>query len=211
MCRREGRDSKEILREVQTMLQDKYVSTINGEPVTVRRHYDPVARVQNSEFVFIHFDSDGSEVIVYTTTGGISPGINPKWGQTRAGLAIKQFLADVASRASYAAWQEQLPPEQTAKEDKLKHYAERPLTKFLQLDGFYLGVDGGDSIMVPDKDGDDCWFSATEELMHGADVRILVKDGVSPDTAIRLIQKLSKDIAGAMNTVRGGESRVEND
>lgn len=187
------------------MLQDKYLSTINGEPVTVRRHYDPMERMRNSEFIGIHFDLDDSEIVVYAITQKASNGIYPKSSETKAGISIRQFLAGVASRAREAAWEEVLPPEQTAKEKKLEHYAERNLTKFVQLDGFYLGRDGGDSVMSPDEDGDDCWFSDTQELMHGADVRILIKDGVPPAAAERLIKKLSRDIGADMEILKKGK------
>lgn len=83
----------------------------------------------------------------------------------------------------------------------LEHYSERPSTQFGQLDGFVIGVGKGDSVMRPDDDGDWCSGGCTHELMHGADVRILIKKGTSYKDAIRLITKLlewfKSDYAGS--------------
>lgn len=82
-------------------------------------------------------------------------------------------------------------PEEQQRLKCLKHYATRPVTEFMQFDGFHVGADCDDWVMRPDKDGDSCFgLFMTHELMHGADVRVLIKAGASKETAIRLLKKL---------------------
>lgn len=72
----------------------------------------------------------------------------------------------------------------------LEKYGEKDPNAFTQLDGFVVGRDSVDSVMCPDDEGDCLFGSTTTELMHGADVRIFIKKGTSPNDAIRLIGKL---------------------
>jgi hypothetical protein len=72
----------------------------------------------------------------------------------------------------------------------LTHYAHKPVTAFRQLDGSFFGEPLGDDIVQPDEDGDYCTTGNTFELMHGADVRILIRHGTSYKDALRLLNKL---------------------
>lgn len=101
-------------------------------------------------------------------------------------------------------------PEKQQKGILLKHYAQRPPTTFGQLDGFVLGKDGSDDFMRPDQDGDWLCGGSTNELMYGANVRILIKKGTSSQDAVRLIKKLLEFFKGdpdwATNGVIGTHS-----
>lgn len=58
-------------------------------------------------------------------------------------------------------------------QEKLEHYAKKPLTKFYQFDAFFDVK--GDDVMTPDKEGIALMGSITEELMNGCGVRVLVR------------------------------------
>ena len=73
---------------------------------------------------------------------------------------------------------------------KLGHYAGTPPKHFLQLDAFYCA--GPDDVMHPDAEGDSLTASGTVELMHGADVRVLIPHGADPKVAVRQLKKLAK-------------------
>ena len=75
----------------------------------------------------------------------------------------------------------------------IKKYIRREPTRFQQHDGF-ANLEPGDFIMSPDEDGDCCLSSETWELMYGADVRILIKEGTTYLDAIRLLKKIVKYI-----------------
>jgi hypothetical protein len=77
------------------------------------------------------------------------------------------------------------------KGELLEHYAEREPTAFYQFDGWHLGVGHGDDVMHPDEEGDCLASGTTYELMHGADVRVLVKRGMAPEIAAQLLEKLT--------------------
>jgi len=82
-------------------------------------------------------------------------------------------------------------PQDKQKQILLRKYSQKPVSHFAQLDGFDVGIDGGDDVMRPDKEGD--WLSGgnTSELMSGGpNVRILISEGTSKQVALRLIQKL---------------------
>jgi hypothetical protein len=72
----------------------------------------------------------------------------------------------------------------------LEKYASKPVTAFRQLNGTFVGCEYGDDIVRPDKAGDWCTTGNTFELMHGADVRILIRHGTSYKDALRLLNKL---------------------
>lgn len=79
---------------------------------------------------------------------------------------------------------------------KLAHYAKRNPKSFLQLDVFYAPED---KFMRPDKDGDGFMATATTELMHGADVRVLVPHDAEAKTAIRQLKKIAKWLSRSPN------------
>jgi len=98
-------------------------------------------------------------------------------------------------------------PEKQQKDILLKHYAQRPPTAFGQLDGFVLGKDGNDDFMRPDQDGDWTCGGSTNELMYGANVRILIKKDTSSQEAIRLIKKLLEFFESDPNRATNGVIR----
>jgi hypothetical protein len=99
--------------------------------------------------------------------------------------AIEAFRSDEALRNEIF---------RSTKQKLLDKYANREPTPFEQFDGFYVN-DGGDDIMRPD-DEDHCLFSSdTWELMHGADVRVLVSRDTPREQVGPLIRKLAAWIA----------------
>jgi len=96
------------------------------------------------------------------------------------------------------------------KQRKLEHYADRPLTKFTQFDGFANVIP--DYVMRPDEDGDTTFSGHTEELMTGGcAVRILVTEGTSQETAVRLIKKLLNWIESDANSLNPPEFKANTD
>lgn len=83
-----------------------------------------------------------------------------------------------------------------AKQDKLAHYATKELKLFQQFDGFVIAEDSVDEVMKGDKDGDSIWAAQTQELMSGANVRILVSEDTTLEEAVRLLEKLTNWIKG---------------
>jgi hypothetical protein len=77
-----------------------------------------------------------------------------------------------------------------AKRLKLEAYANKPITGFVQFDGF-ANV-SGDSVTHPDEDGDAAMAAETHELMSGvSEVRVLIRHDVSKEDALRLLEKLT--------------------
>lgn len=72
----------------------------------------------------------------------------------------------------------------------LKHYSEREPTGFLQFDGF-ADAPEGDDIIHPDDDKDWIGGGSTYELMHGANVRVLIRLGTKHGEALRLLKKIT--------------------
>ena len=82
----------------------------------------------------------------------------------------------------------------TRKKELLDHYAARQPRRFMQFDGVCVDPADRDGVVVPDEDGHSLLGGATWELMHGADVRVLVpNDGtVTPADAARLLRKIAE-------------------
>jgi hypothetical protein len=80
--------------------------------------------------------------------------------------------------------------DETTKEDLLSHYATREPTHFKQFDCF-CHVEPGDSIIVPDADGDSLFRLDTAELMYGSTVRVFVKPNESASDVVRALTKIS--------------------
>ena len=70
----------------------------------------------------------------------------------------------------------------------LAHYAERPVTRFQQYDGWKL--DGWDDVIRPDEFGRGIMSTPTYELMRGSDVRVLVKPTCKREDVIALLNKI---------------------
>ena len=83
------------------------------------------------------------------------------------------------------------------KAELLAHYAKKPIVRFLQLDAFTDVV--GDSVMHPDEDGDCLMGGQCDELRSCAEVRVLIREGISDKEAIRCLKKLTALLR------RGGE------
>jgi hypothetical protein len=82
-------------------------------------------------------------------------------------------------------------PDAKLKAACLAKYQNRKPTHFLQLDGFFHPDGAGDGIMPPDLEGDCLTGGAVVELMNGAEVRLLVRNGTAPAVAARLARKLA--------------------
>jgi len=73
-------------------------------------------------------------------------------------------------------------------DELLKHYAAgREPKKFFQIDGWYSLK--GDGVVTTDENGHAMTGSVTFELMHGADVRILIDPSTPPSEAAALLRK----------------------
>ena len=78
-----------------------------------------------------------------------------------------------------------------AKFEKLAAYAVKPLSEYVQYDGFIATE--ADCVFLPDDDGDCLFKVGTEELMNGnVGVRLLVLPGTKKADAIRVIKKILK-------------------
>ena len=79
----------------------------------------------------------------------------------------------------------------TQKGELLAKYCERAPTAFLQFDGFFPGIGNYDPIVTPDSEGDCLFGGDTWELMHGADVRVLIKHPLGRTDALRILSKIT--------------------
>jgi hypothetical protein len=80
------------------------------------------------------------------------------------------------------------------KGELLAKYAKRPVTKFIQYDGF-LGEPGSGGMPIGTFDEDGDWLSGgrTEELMSGGPaVRVLVLPDAKAEDVIRILRKVSE-------------------
>ncbi|WP_136649733.1 hypothetical protein [Paracoccus aeridis] len=79
----------------------------------------------------------------------------------------------------------------------LTHYGTKDPTRFCQVDSWF----NGDDITGCDGDGDGMTIGATCELMHGADVRVLIPDSIQREPAefARLVRKVADWIEGPGN------------
>jgi len=85
----------------------------------------------------------------------------------------------------------------------LEKYATREPKAFSQFDGFdWTPDDDDDSIFggikdsFADDDGHGIFGTTTHELMHGADVRVLVNPAASKETVLALLSKITSWIEG---------------
>lgn len=88
------------------------------------------------------------------------------------------------------------------KDLNLAHYSEKEPKEFLQIDGWNL-PDGGDDVMIPNKDGDVLTEQRTIELMKGAYVRVMIPadEDVNPHTAARLLRMIADHIDWNVNKI----------
>jgi hypothetical protein len=75
------------------------------------------------------------------------------------------------------------------KEEKLKHYSERELRTFFQIDVQDLAVRGRNR-PVPDEDRYHFTYGSTRDLMRGASVRILIPPGQSKEDVVTMLKKV---------------------
>jgi hypothetical protein len=74
--------------------------------------------------------------------------------------------------------------------DLVAKYADKPVTRYDQFDGFLNAKE--DSVMHPDEDGDVLLGGETHELMSfDSGVRVLIPDGVEPEDAARALTKIA--------------------
>jgi hypothetical protein len=76
----------------------------------------------------------------------------------------------------------------------LQHYERREPRLFTQYDGHNVGVGHQDPIIRPDAEGHSLTTGLTWELMHGADVRVLIPATTSKETAVALLRKIAAEI-----------------
>jgi hypothetical protein len=98
----------------------------------------------------------------------------------------------------------QLPTTETTREkgrtypelkDELLFIAEeKPVRRFLQIDGF-CNLEGGDDVMVADADDDTMCSGVVDELRNGGSVgdpvRILIHEDADPEDVRRLLTKMA--------------------
>lgn len=85
------------------------------------------------------------------------------------------------------------------KAELLEHYATKEPKQFYQADGFYtpemLEVKPRSRAIPVDSDGDSIILQATTELMTATwDVRVMIPESTSKETAIRMLEKIKKNI-----------------
>lgn len=105
---------------------------------------------------------------------------------------LAEAINHVNSRLNAAIGQDE--PSRKADDQKqalLDHYAMREPKRFVQFDGHNVGVDHGDSVMVPDEDGHVVMGTVTNELMHACAVRVLLEPETTKETALILLRKIS--------------------
>ena len=74
----------------------------------------------------------------------------------------------------------------------LAHYAKRPVTRFHQYDGFKL--EEWDCVLDPDEHGYSVMGGETHELMHGANVRVLIRPDTSREDAVELLERITRSV-----------------
>lgn len=80
------------------------------------------------------------------------------------------------------------------REELLAHYATKPVNTYHQYDMFDAS-DGGDSIVVPDEDGDSMFFGIVDELRSSpVAVRVQIEKGFNADAAVRMLRKIAEQI-----------------
>lgn len=95
-------------------------------------------------------------------------------------------------------------PPTTPRAEKLAHYADSPLQRFLQIDGWRGCYP--DDIMGCDADGDQVMFGITEELMRSPGehlpIRVLIHEDARPEDVRRLLVKLTDNLDEAFGFLR---------
>ncbi|MGH8628678.1 MAG: hypothetical protein ACREYC_26560 [Gammaproteobacteria bacterium] len=97
------------------------------------------------------------------------------------------------------------------KKEKLQRYAEKDLKTFFQIDVHDVGVNGGDDLMRPDKDGHCITWGKTRELMDGASVRVLIALGEDTKDVIAMLQKVvgnSRSFSPALSEAADSEELI---
>ena len=74
------------------------------------------------------------------------------------------------------------------KEELLEHYSHKKPNRFIQYDGF--ADMKGDSFFEADSDGHVVLGQETYELMHGTEVRVLIRPGTPRKTVCWLLLKI---------------------
>ena len=96
------------------------------------------------------------------------------------------------------------------KRELLEHYAAKEPKAFYQYDGWL----NADSVTGRDAEGDGATSDVTYELMHGADVRVLIPAETNARDAARLLKKIRQWIRRdgfATATMAAQQRRLEAD
>jgi hypothetical protein len=119
-------------------------------------------------------------------------------GRRGKGLWGRHQLDDwlVAGRPCLARWERDVMLRKNRKARLLQQYATRRPKLFLQFDGFHR-PGGGDSVTHPDDEGHCFTYCDTWDLMHGADVRVMIPVGTSQATALALLRKIVATVESA--------------
>jgi hypothetical protein len=90
------------------------------------------------------------------------------------------------------------------KQDLLDSYADKPVRRFMQIDG-WCNVPT-DDVMHPDDDGDQTCIGTTHELMRSSGqhmrVRLLIHEDGRPEDVRRLLTKVLDDIEETFAVMR---------
>ena len=92
--------------------------------------------------------------------------------------------------------------------NKLAHYSRCEPKAFCQIDAFNTAPD---YVMRPDADGDAIMGGSTIELMHGADVRVLIPLGADPKVARRQLKKIASWLKSNPGMLKAPEEDQEDD
>ena len=87
------------------------------------------------------------------------------------------------------------------KGDLLGKYADKQPKQFVQIDGYCHVPNYGDEIMDPDVDGDCITKQEAWELMHGANVRVLIEPQAAVIDAIRILGKIKDYLQEEINKI----------
>lgn len=99
---------------------------------------------------------------------------------------------------------------QHEREELLKRSAAKPIRTFLQLDVF-TEVEGGDSIITPDEDGD-CLFSSVGRELNISDcVRLLIPIGESKTNVRRALGKMLETLDSAFKEIKRQSDLTKSD
>ncbi len=99
------------------------------------------------------------------------------------------IFEDIQSHLSNKHFKEEIRPAKPKKSDLLAKYFSKPVTQFRQYDFFKDEIECGCGEQH-ELTGGAAYATTTDELMEGADVRVLIKEGTSKADALRGLMTL---------------------